>query len=132
MKSYASAGVRLHEPDFTFSKMITISRYCSVQMHPREDMTRTRQLAFECYDSQVRRFILRRVGAPKKFVSRHHVSGFIMICLVLSLRGFLDPQLALRVPPAVTWLAVYRWLQIPVRIVLAQRRIRKNVGADHF
>ena len=33
-------------------------------------------------------------------------------------------QLAGRLPPAVTWLAAYRWLNIPVRIVLAQRRIR--------
>ena len=47
-------------------------------------------------------------------------------------------KLALRVFPAVTRLTVYRWLQIlycqrviPVRTVFAQRRIRKNVGADH-
>ena len=36
-------------------------------------------------------------------------------------------ELALRVFPAVARLTVYRWLHIPVRIVLAQRRIRNYV-----
>ena len=41
-------------------------------------------------------------------------------------------DLALRVLPAVTWLAVYRWLHIPVRIVWGQRRVRTNVWAGEL
>ena len=49
-------------------------------------------------------------------------------CCVSSPEQLGMQHLALRVLPAVTWLAVYRWLQvIPVRIVLAQRRRHNNV-----
>ena len=63
-------------------------------------------------------------------------AGVIMICVVSSLSGLTDPQLALRGSPAVTWLAVYRWFKIlycrrviPVRIVLAQLCIHNYVLA---
>ena len=56
-------------------------------------------------------------------------SSFVRFWLFLSSFALFGLQLALRVLPAVTRLTVYLWLQIPVRIVSAQRRIRNNVWA---
>ena len=50
-------------------------------------------------------------------------------CRVLPLEQLDVMGLALRVSLAVTWLTVYRQLHIPVRIVLAQRRIGNYVWA---
>ena len=66
---------------------------------------------------------VRHAGPECKFVDDLHV--FSPEVLVMQ-------DLALRVLPAVTWLAVYRWLHIPVRNVWAQRRVHTNGSKNLF
>ena len=66
---------------------------------------------------------------PQEFVMMDLNSRFSMIFMFFNPKDQELQDLALRVFPAVTWLAVYRWLHIPVRIVLAQRRIGKYIWA---
>ena len=57
---------------------------------------------------------------------------FSEISLVMIQYLALVPGLALRVSPAVTWLTVYRWLRIPVRMILCRAEQTNYVWARHL
>ena len=69
---------------------------------------------------------------PTEFVMDDRISRFFKVSSFINPNLLVVLDLALRVPPVVIWLTVYRWLYIPVRIVFAQRPIHKNVWPEHL